>query len=136
MSIPPPLSELLKAQQFCLLTTYRKDGTAVPTPMWFAVDGETVIVATKGASAKVQRLRRNPEVTIGACNGSGHPRGPQPQALAQLVESPEEIARIEELLMARYGLKRRLLRWALRFSKDKTDAYIAVRLQRGRGSSI
>lgn len=92
------------------------------------MDGETVFMATKGGSGKVKRLRRNLEVAIGPCNGSGHPRGPQAKGLAKLIDSPEEIARIEELLTARYGLKRRLLRWALRFSNDKTDAYIAVEL--------
>jgi PPOX class probable F420-dependent enzyme len=122
------LSQQLKGQQFCLLTTLRKDGSAVPTPMWFALKGETVYMSTRGASAKVKRLRREPRVTIGPCNGSGRPTGPQVEALAGLVETAEETAQAEACLSARYGLKRRLLRWALRFAKDKTDAYIRVNL--------
>lgn len=122
------LSEQLKGQQFCLLTTYRKDGTPVPTAMWFAVKDETLYMATKGGTAKVKRLRREPKVKIGPCDGNGRPTGAQVEAVARIVESPTESAEAERYLMARYGLKRRLLRWALRFSRDKTDAHISVTL--------
>ena len=122
------LAELLKGHQFCLLTTYRKDGTPVATPMWFALDKTTVYMSTRGQSAKVKRLRRDPKVKIGPCNGSGRPLGGQWEATGRVVVDPSEAQAGEKCLQDRYGLKRRLLRWALRFSKDKTDALIAVTL--------
>lgn len=121
------LSQLLKGQQFCLLTTFRKDGTPVPTPMWFAVEDETLYMATRGGSAKVKRLRRQPEVEVGPCTGGGQPTGPQRSAIARVLDS-SEAARVESLLNARYGLKRRLLSWGLKFARDKTEAHISVRL--------
>lgn len=127
MAAAQKISELLRTQQFCLLTTYRKDGTAVPTPMWFAIEDETVYMATRGGSAKVKRIRRDSKVTIGPCTGGGLPTGPQRAATAHLL-APEDADRVERMLNARYGLKRKLLQWGLRFAKDKTSAHIAVRL--------
>lgn len=122
-----PLSTLLKGHPYCLLTTHRKDGTPVPTPLWFALDGETVYMRTLGGSAKVKRIRRNPEVTIGPCDAGGRPTGPQRKAQARILADPSEEAQAaERSLSARYGLKRRLLLWALRFNKDKTNAILAV----------
>lgn len=122
------LAEQLKGEQFCLLTTFRADGTPVPTAMWFAIKNDQLYMATKGGTGKVKRLRRDGKVTIGPCNGSGRPTGQQHEAIARVLDSPSESAEAERTLMARYGLKRRLLRWALRFSKDKTDVHISVTL--------
>ncbi len=120
------LAELLKAQQFCLLTTFRTDDTAVPTPMWFAFDDNTVVMMTKGQTAKVRRIQNNPKVTLCACNGNGRPMGPKIEGLAKVLTSPDEIVWGDKILNARYGIKRKFLRLALKLSKDKTDAVIVV----------
>lgn len=123
------LSELLKGQQFCLLTTFRKDGASVDTPMWFALEEETVYMSTMGESAKVKRLRRNARVALAPCDGGGRKKGPQIEGTGQVLDTrSEEGLRGEHLLARRYGIKRRLLMWGLRWSKDKSRAIIAVRL--------
>ncbi len=50
----PDLAELARSM-FVLLTTYRRDGEAVPTPVWIADDGERLLVTTGAASGKVKR---------------------------------------------------------------------------------
>lgn len=120
------LTELLKAQQFCLLTTFRKDETAVPTPMWFAFDDNTVVMMTKGQTAKVRRIKNNPKVTLCACNGNGRPLGPKIECQAKVLTTADEIVWGDKVLNARYGIKRKFLRLALKLSKDKTDAVIVV----------
>lgn len=123
------LSELLKGHQYCLLTTFHRDGTAVGTAMWFALDGETVFMSTTGASAKVKRLRRQPRATLGPCDSGGRPRGPQVEVEGQVIDpETEEGQRGERCLAERYGLKRRLLLWGLRWARDKSRAILAVRL--------
>ncbi len=119
-------NELLKGQQFCLLTTFRKDGTAVPTPMWFAFDGADVVMMTKGQTGKVKRIRGQGKVLLRACNGNGRPLGPQVEAHATVLTDPGELARMDKILNERYGLKRKFLRWALKLAKDKTDAAILI----------
>ena len=120
------LTELLKGQQFCLLTTFKKDDTAVATPMWFAFDDDSVVMMTKGQTAKVKRLRNSSRVTLCACNGNGRPFGPKVEGTARVLTSAEELVWGDKILNARYGVKRKFLRLALKLAKDKTDAVIVV----------
>ena len=61
---------------YVLLTTYKKDGTAVGTAVWAALDDSRLYVWTETGSWKVKRLRRNPEVTLQPCSVAGKPRVP------------------------------------------------------------
>lgn len=94
--------------------------------MWFALDDEKVYMKTLGQSWKVKRLRRNSEVKIGWSNSSGTKHGKLVKAQASVVEDAEEIARARELLNKKYGLKKKLIDFGLRFAKDKTEAIILV----------
>lgn len=120
------LKELLKGHKFCLLTTFRKDEQGVPTPMWFATSEDTLYMSTRGNSAKVRRLRRQAKILMAPCTSSGRPLGPSVETTGRLVTDPEELERGEKVLQNRYGLKRRLLMWGMKFSKDQTQAVIAV----------
>ncbi len=120
------LQKLLKGHKFCLLTTFRKDGRAVPTPMWFAMDDDALYMATLGNSAKIRRLRHQPKVLIAPCTSNGRPLGPALETTARIIVDPEAMAKGEKLLRKRYGLKRRVFMWGMKFAKDKTRAMIAV----------
>ncbi|WP_418959925.1 PPOX class F420-dependent oxidoreductase [Streptomyces tritici] len=61
----------LRRARYVSLTTYRKDGTPVATPVWFAVDGEELYVWTNADSWKVKRLRRDPRVVVAPCDVRG-----------------------------------------------------------------
>lgn len=120
------LSKQLKDQKFCLLTTFKKDGQAVSSPMWFCLDGETVYMTTRGRSWKVKRMLRNPKVTIGWSNGSGTKHGKLVEAEASILTSGEEFERAKQLLNKKYGLKKKVIDFGLRFAKDKTEAIVKV----------
>ncbi|MBF6348369.1 MULTISPECIES: PPOX class F420-dependent oxidoreductase [Nocardia] len=60
---------------YVLLTTFRKDGTPVPTPLWAVAEEGKLYVWTVTDSWKVKRLRRNPEITVQPCDYRGNPRG-------------------------------------------------------------
>lgn len=64
------LQELDRAK-YISLTTFRKDGTGVATPVWFAVEGGEVYVWTRSDSWKVKRLRRDGRVAVTACDVRG-----------------------------------------------------------------
>src|SRR5690349_15656507 len=66
MSIP----EELRQSRYALLRTYRRDGTAVDTPIWFAADGADLVFRTK-TGPKTQRLSRDPRVELRACDHRG-----------------------------------------------------------------
>lgn len=57
--------------EYVSLTTYRKDGTPVATPVWAAVDGDELVVWTRTDSWKVKRLRNDSRVRVTVCDVRG-----------------------------------------------------------------
>jgi uncharacterized protein len=97
----------LAAEKYVLLTTFRKDGRAVPTPVWAVRDGDTLAVWTAADSGKVKRIRRDGTVTVAPCDVRGRPRGAAVPGHAVL-GSPEESRRIRDLIKQKYRLLGRL----------------------------
>ena len=94
--------------KYLSLTTYRRDGTPVATPVWFAEDGGRLYVVTPARSHKARRLRRNPSATVAPCNARGTVKGDQVAArVAFLPES--EFARVDRLMAERYRIRRKLV---------------------------
>ncbi|GIE90130.1 PPOX class F420-dependent oxidoreductase [Actinoplanes regularis] len=67
MSVP---AEITASKQINL-TTYRKDGTPVPTPVWHVVQGNTLTTVSGADAWKVKRIRNNPQVEVTACDIRG-----------------------------------------------------------------
>jgi uncharacterized protein len=61
--------------KYLSLTSYRRDGTGIATPVWFVIDDRRLLVMTDPDSFKVKRIRRNPDVTIAPCTATGQLRG-------------------------------------------------------------
>ncbi|MFF3568801.1 PPOX class F420-dependent oxidoreductase [Nocardia jiangxiensis] len=61
----------LANSKYALLTSYKKDGTAVGAPVWVAPDGDRIVVWTYASSWKVKRIRRNPQVRLQSCDNRG-----------------------------------------------------------------
>ncbi len=98
----------LKGHQFISLTTFRKTGVAVSTPVWFADAGGRLIVTTEPASGKVKRIRHTPRVTVAPCTFRGKLLGPVQEARARILPHGEHAA-AEAALKAKYGLQWTLL---------------------------
>jgi hypothetical protein len=64
----------LAAEKYVRLTTFRRDGTPVPTPVWVIGDGTDLLVATGATSGKVKRLRHTPRVLLAPCDQRGRVR--------------------------------------------------------------
>lgn len=91
------------AAKYVLLTTFRKDGTAVPTPLWAAMDGDTMLLWTVTDSWKVKRIRRTPRVTVGVCDVRGNPKGPQLDATAAILDDAGT-DRARTVIARKYGI--------------------------------
>jgi PPOX class probable F420-dependent enzyme len=90
---------------YVLLTTYRKDGTPVATPVWAAARDNKLYVWTEANSWKVKRLGRNTAVTMQKCDVRG---GTQPDAqvvagTARLLNA-DETEQVRSLLRRKYWL--------------------------------
>ncbi|NGO14425.1 PPOX class F420-dependent oxidoreductase [Streptomyces sp. HC44] len=88
MSIPVTRPELVPfARQWAaLLTTHKKDGTGVGTPVSLVVEGDHAYFRTPGKASKVKRLRRDPEVELAPATPRGTPVGPAIHARARLLD--------------------------------------------------
>ncbi len=59
-------------EKYVLLTTFRKNGDGVATPVWIvALPDRTAGLTTEVDSGKVKRIRNNPSVTLQPCNLRG-----------------------------------------------------------------
>lgn len=100
----------LAGATYLSLTTYRKDGTAVPTPVWLVRQADTLRVITQGDSGKVKRIRNNPAVLVAPCDSRGRLKGEQVPATATLLDAQQTEA-TAELITRKYGLLGRILMW-------------------------
>ncbi|NBM19136.1 PPOX class F420-dependent oxidoreductase [Streptomyces sp. GC420] len=85
------------------LTTFRRDGTGVATPVWCAADDGVLYVWTRSDSWKVKRIRNNGRATVVPCDVRGRPvAGAEPvEGTARLLD-PGELAGVRGLLSRKY----------------------------------
>ena len=120
---------MLEGESYLSLATYRRDGRAVETPVWFAADGARLWVFTAGDSGKVKRLRNSARARVAACDARGAVHGPWHDAQAHVVSDPKRIAAANALLLAKYGWQMRLLDLFSRLSgRYAKRAYLEIRL--------
>ena len=79
-----PTLEQIGSEKYALLTTFRKDGRAVATPVWVLPAGTGVAFWTETDSWKVKRVRNNPRVTVAACDFRGNVLGEQVEGTARI----------------------------------------------------
>jgi uncharacterized protein len=101
--------EPLAGHKYGLIVSFKRDGSGVPTPIWFGLDGEGRLYFRTGAEvAKVKRIQRNPRVLVAPCTVRGKPLGPSIEGTARLLSSEEEKERAEAAIKSNYGMGRRL----------------------------
>lgn len=129
MPVPATLAGLRTAR-YIQLTTFRRDGRAVPTPVWFAFDDDALVVFSNDAAGKVRRLRHTDRVVVAPCDIRGRVLGPAVEGTATLTD-PAGTRRVLDAIRRRYGWQARLLDWGTRLrgrSPEERRAGIVVRL--------
>jgi uncharacterized protein len=98
----------LRGHKYCLIVTFKRDGTGVPTPVWFGLDGDGRLYFRTGSQvAKVRRIRHNPRVLVAPCSVRGKPLGPSVEGTARVL-AEDDVERAEASIQSNYGLGRRL----------------------------
>ena len=97
----------LGAEKYVLLTTFRRDGRAVPTPLWVVPDGAGLAFWTPDGTGKVKRIRNSGRVTVAACDVRGNVHGETIEATARLGDTADR-HRIGEAIERKYGVLGRL----------------------------
>jgi len=104
-AVETDLFSLLHGHKYLNLTSYRKNGQAVSTPLWFAEQNGRLFFMTRDDSWKFKRIRNNPEVKIAPCNIRGRILGPEVAASVRILPEREwEVAR--KALQRKYWLTR------------------------------
>lgn len=101
----------LGEQRFVSLTTFKRNGEGVPTPMWIGRDGTDLFAWTPADSWKVKRVRNNPRVLVAPSTRFGKVRdGVSPvEGTAQVVTDPMTVERLQGEIRRKYGLGYRLV---------------------------
>jgi PPOX class probable F420-dependent enzyme len=92
----------LADSKFVLVTTFRKDGSKVATPVWSARDGDELIFWTRSDSWKVKRLSRNQNVELAECDVRGKPKSEPIAGVARLLDAAET-DRMRRVMARKYG---------------------------------
>lgn len=93
-------------EKYLSLTTFRRDGTAVATPVWAVkLDDERIGFWTSSGSGKAKRLAHTARVTVSPCDARGRVRAGAEavDATARLVTGAE-LEEIRKQIIAKYGL--------------------------------
>src|SRR3954454_24752337 len=97
----------LDGHRHCLLVTWKRDGTAVAVPVWFARVGDEVVVRSGAEDFKVKRIRNNGRAAVAPCDGRAKPLGSPMLGTGRLLEGDEAEA-AERALRDAIGISRRV----------------------------
>jgi len=100
----------LSEERYMLLTTFRRDGTPVATPVWVTPFGEnSVAFWTSSGSGKAKRLAHTQRVTVQPSDVRGRVKsGSEPiEATARVVEG-DQLEEIRRNVKAKYGFQTRI----------------------------
>ncbi|CAN5264004.1 PPOX class F420-dependent oxidoreductase [Frigoribacterium sp. UYMn621] len=94
-------------EHFVSLTTFRKSGEAVSTPVWIARDGDDLVVTTPAMSGKVKRLRNSPRVELRVCDRRGRVKDGVPvfRGSAAIESGDDVTARLDRIFAAKFRLE-------------------------------
>ena len=98
----------LRREQCIALTTFRKTGQAVTTPVWFAQRLGTIYVETHADAGKLKRLRHTARVTLAPCTYNGKVTGAVSEGNAHILREPQECTAVSTALAKKYGFMRPL----------------------------
>lgn len=99
--------EAVLTAQYVALTTYRRDGTPVTTPVWAAAEGERLYLFSNANAGKVKRLRNGSRAAVAPCTATGTITGTSIAAEAVILPS-DQMPKVWALLIKKYGIAARL----------------------------
>jgi PPOX class probable F420-dependent enzyme len=105
------MDKIRNQEHYINLSTRKRDGSFVNTPVWFAQEGETnnYYVYTLKKTGKVKRIRNFPDVKVATCNFSGKLKGDWIDARVDLIDESGNIKIAYSLLRDKYGIRIRIV---------------------------
>ena len=91
--------------KYLSVTSFKRDGTPVATPVWFVIEDGRMLIYTNPESFKAKRIRRNPSVRIAPCNATGRVRGEPAPATAEFLPEDQK-DHVMRLIKRKYRVDR------------------------------
>jgi len=122
--------DILGQSRYIRLTTFRRDGTPVPTPVWQVRDGDRLLVITDGTTGKVKRLRHTPRVLIAVSDQRGRvkPGVQDVEGTAEMITDVPELDRLAALLKNKYGFMFTVSGWVNRLRGQPSTNGVEIRI--------
>jgi uncharacterized protein len=117
--MPSQIPAPIEGQKYISLTTFRKNGTGVATPVWFGENSGKLYVMTRSDMGKTKRIRNNSQVQVAPCTVRGRVTGPEFAATARIL-SKQDHAHARHTINRKYWLARIPLVWF------RTDTYFEL----------
>lgn len=114
-----PIPPAIRGQKYISLTTFRKNGVAVATPVWFGEDTGKLYVMTRSVMGKTKRIRNNPQVRVAPCTIRGKITGQEFAASARILP-------LEERSHARQTINRKYLLARLTSVFSRADVFLEL----------
>jgi PPOX class probable F420-dependent enzyme len=114
---PPADLKRMFPGRYLSITSFKRDGTGISTPVWFVSDGGRLYAFTDLHSAKVRRIRHNPHVEIASCRPWGKLRQEPVSARAEVLTDTADLECVRELLLARYRISYRVVMFFYRLGR-------------------
>ena len=120
----------LADERFVSLTTFRKSGEAVSTPVWIARDGDALIVTTPDGTGKVKRLRNNSSVELRPCDRMGKVADDAPRVagVAEIVDTDSARETQGHIFLSKYRLEYRIFMLIERLGKKGQKKRVCLRI--------
>jgi PPOX class probable F420-dependent enzyme len=121
----------LNDQAYISLITFRRNGKAVQTPVWFAILNGKLYVVTDGTSAKVKRVRATKKVRVASCTLRGSVTGDWIDGTGRILKEKRHIDHAHAALEKKYGWQMWLLDTFSRlFGRIARRAYLELSVGR------
>jgi uncharacterized protein len=124
----------LDGARYILLTTFKRDGSGVASPVWITGSHGTYLFTTGGRAWKSRRLRHDPTVQVQVCGMRGRvkPGSALSRGTGEVLTEPDEVKAAEAALSAKYGWQFRATKVAdrliARFGWGDRQPVVAIRL--------
>jgi PPOX class probable F420-dependent enzyme len=121
----------LADEHFVSLTTFRRTGVPVSTPVWIARDGDTLLVTTPDGTGKVKRLRNDPRVELRPCSRTGAVKQGEPAraGVAEIERDPAEIMRGGGLFRRKHPVEYRVFMLVERIAARRQKPRVLLRIR-------
>jgi PPOX class probable F420-dependent enzyme len=114
-----PIPGEIKGQKYISLTSFRRTGIPVATPVWFAEQDGKLWVMTRNDSGKYRRIRNNPQVRVAPCTIRG-------KAIGSEFDGSARVLPTESWAPARTAIRRKYWLARIPFLWSKQNVYLEI----------